>query len=112
MEIPQTPLSLLTICSLKNNEGEVILKAGVQVNQDFTIPDPDLPTSILNPTIGVSYSQYEGRINDQKREIYVLREVYIDQFLRDMRSISKYGFNSEFINPTTIRASNSKTKSP
>lgn len=97
---------------VKNNFNEVILKSGIQVNKEFTIPDPNIPTSTINPTTGISYSQYEGRVNDDKREIYVLREVYIDQFLRDMRSISKYGFNSEFINPTTIRASNSKTTSP
>ena len=97
---------------VKNSFNEVILKEGIKVDKDFTIPDPDMPTRTLNPVGGVSNWEYEGRINDQKREIYVLRASYIGQFLNDMDDLATYGFNSEFINETTIRASNSKTKSP
>ena len=39
-------------------------------------------------------------------------DVYLLQFVKDMRDISKYGFNSEFVDNKTIRVTNSKVLSP
>ena len=97
---------------VKDQFNGIIMPAGLVVDKNFTIPNPDLPTATLNPVTGVSNWEYEGRKNDDKRTIYVLRDSYISQFLNDMDDISRYGFNSEFINENTIRASDSRTSSP
>ena len=97
---------------VKDNAGRLIYPAGIIVAKDFTIPNPDIPTSVINPVVGVSNFEYETIKNDDKRNIFMLRPSYLNQFLNDMREISKYGFNSEYVNSTTIRAENSKTKTP
>ena len=97
---------------VKDNAGRLIYPAGIIVAKDFTIPNPDIPTSVINPVVGVSNFEYETIKNDDKRNIFMLRPSYLNQFLNDMREISKYGFNSQYVNSTTIRAENSKTKTP
>ncbi len=97
---------------VKDNEGRLIYPAGIIVAQDFTIPNPDIPTSFISPVVGVTNFEYETNKNDEKRNIFMLRPSYLNQFLNDMREISKYGFNSEYVNSTTIRAENSKIKTP
>lgn len=97
---------------VKDTDGRLIYPAGIVVAQDFTIPNPDIPTSVISPVVGITNFEYETNINDKKRNIFMLRPSYLNQFLNDMREISKYGFNSEYVNSTTIRAENSKTKTP
>ena len=97
---------------VRDSLNRLIYPAGLYVAKDFTIPNPDIPTSFIRPVTAISNIEYETRLNDDKRQIFVLRPGYLTQFLNDMRSISKYGFNSEYVNATTIRAANSKTKSP
>lgn len=97
---------------VRDQFNRLIMPAGLQVDQNFTIPDPDFPTDILNPTTGVTNFEYEGRINDDKREIFVLKPGYVGQFIKDMRDISRYGFNSEFVDSKTIRVANTKNQAP
>ena len=97
---------------VKDSDGRMILPAGLRVDKDFTIPNPDIPTSFLNPVAGVSNWEYETQLNDKKREIFVLKPEYIGQFLDDIRDISTYGFNSEFVDEKTIRVANTKNQNP
>jgi len=97
---------------VRDNFNRLVLPAGQVVRKDFTIPDPNIPTSILNPTTGITNWDYETSVNDAKRTIYVLKPEYLGQFLADMRDISKYGFNSEFVNTKTIRTENTRNLSP
>ena len=97
---------------VRDNEGRLIYPAGVIVAPDFTIPNPNNPSGTISPVTAITNFEYETRRNDAKRNIYILRPSYLNQFLNDMRDISKYGFNSEYINSDTIRAYNSKSTSP
>ena len=97
---------------VRDQFNRLIMPSGLQVDKNFTIPDPDFPTDILNPTTGVTNFEYEGRINDDKREIFVLKPGYVGQFIKDMRDISRYGFNSEFVDSKTIRVANTRNQSP
>jgi len=97
---------------VKDDNNRLVLPGGLTVDKDFTIPNPDVPGAILNPTVGVTNFEYEGRINDAKKTIYVLKPGYLNMFLKDMNDISKYGFNSEFVDKKTIRVSNSKNLNP
>lgn len=97
---------------VKDELGRLIYPKDIVVAQDFTIPNPDIPTSTINPVAAITNIEYETIRNDEKRNINVLRKSYLNQFVIDMREISTYGFNSEYVNSFTIRAANEKTKSP
>lgn len=94
----------------KNNR--LILPADIVIDPNFTIPNPDDPAlGFLRPVTGVTNWEYENNKNEEKREINVLKRSYLNQFVLDMRDLSTYKFNSEFINPTTIRVANTKNQS-
>ena len=91
---------------VKNTDGKLILQKGKVVDSNFTIPDPNNPSANLNPVIGISNYEYETRLNDEKRNIYVLREGYVQTFLNDIREIMTYDESSEFIDERTIQTEN------
>ena len=57
---------------VKDTNGRLILPKGKVVDSNFTIPKPGEPTATLNPVVGISNYEYETRINDDKRSIFVL----------------------------------------
>ena len=91
---------------VKDTSGRMILPKGKVVDSNFTIPKPGESTATLNPVVGISNYEYETRLNDKKRSIFVLREEYLQQFLDDMRQIMTYNESSEFINNKTIQTEN------
>ena len=91
---------------VKNADGKLILPKGKVVDGGFTIPNPDNVSANLNPVVGISNFEYETRLNDEKRNIYVLREGYIQTFLNDIREIMTYDESSEFVDERTIQTEN------
>ena len=91
---------------VKNADGKLILPKGKVVDGGFTIPDPNNVSANLNPVVGISNYEYETRLNDEKRNIYVLREGYIQTFLNDIREIMTYDESSEFVDERTIQTEN------
>ena len=90
----------------KDSNGRLILPKGKVVDSNFTIPKPGEPNATINPVVGISNYEYETRINDEKRNIFVLREEYLQQFLNDMRELMTYDESSEFIDERTIQTEN------
>ena len=97
---------------VKDSSGRLILPKGKIVDSNFTIPKPGEPTATLNPVVGISNYEYETRLNDEKRNIFILREDYIQEFLEDMRAIMTYDESSEFINGKTIKSENTNITLP
>ena len=97
---------------VKDSSGRLILPKGKVVDSNFTIPKPDTPTATLNPVVGISNFEYETRLNDKKRNIFVIREEYLQQFLDDMREIMTYNESSEFIDGQTIQTQNTNVTLP
>ena len=97
---------------VKGSSGRLILPKGKVVDSNFTIPKPGEPTATLNPVVGISNYEYETRLNDEKRNIFILREDYIQEFLEDMRAIMTYDESSEFINGKTIKSENTNITLP
>ena len=97
---------------VKDTNGRMILPKGKVVDSNFTIPKPGEPTATLNPVVGISNYEYETRLNDEKRNIFILREDYIQEFLEDMRTIMTYDESSEFINGKTIKSQNTNITLP
>ena len=97
---------------VKNANGKLILPKGKVVDSDFTIPNPSQPNTTLNPIIGISNYEYETRLNEEKRKIFVLKEEYLQQFLSDMRQIMTYDESSEFVNERTLQTENTNITMP
>ena len=95
---------------VKDSNGRLILPKGKVVDSNFTIPKPGEPTATLNPVTGISNYEYEVRLNEEKRNIFILREEYLQEFISDMREIMTYDESSEFINEKTIQTENSNIK--
>ena len=91
---------------VKDSNGRVILPKGKVVDQNFKIPKPDEPTATLNPVVGISNYEYETRLNDEKRNIYVLKKEYLGQFIDDMKVLMTYTKSSEYIDENTIQTEN------
>ena len=97
---------------VKDSSGRLILPKGKVVDSNFTIPKPGEPTATLNPVVGISNYEYETRLNDEKRSIFVLREEYLQQFLNDMRELMTYDESSEFIDERTAQTENTNITLP
>tara|TARA_R100001440_G_scaffold60034_1_gene79785 strand:- start:186 stop:833 length:648 start_codon:yes stop_codon:yes gene_type:complete len=97
---------------VKNSDEQLILPKGKIVDSNFTIPKPDEPTAILNPVVGITNFEYETRLNEEKRNIFVLREEYLQEFIEDMKDIMTYAESSEFIDENTIQTENTNITMP
>ena len=91
---------------VKDTNGRLILPEGKVVDSNFTIPKPGEPTATLNPVTGISNYEYEVRLNEEKRNIFVLREEYLQEFLSDMRDLMIYNESSEYLNDKVIQTEN------
>jgi hypothetical protein len=98
-----------------DSRGKVILPAGKIVDATFTITyyDENINQSItVNPIRTVSTYEYEIFQNDKKRNIYLLKNRYLQTAIDDMRRIMSYGFSSQYINDTTKKGENLRVLSP
>ena len=96
---------------VKNSRGVIVLPKGKIVDQNFTIPKPDISnndTATLNPVRGVTYYEYEVEENEKKRNIFVLRTEYLQQFLNDIRNEMTYKRSSQYVNDKLIRTENTR----
>ena len=91
---------------VKDSNDRLILPKGKVVDSNFTIPKPGEPTATINPVVGISNFEYETRLNDEKRNIFILKEGYLQQFLNDIREIMTYDESSEFIDERTVQTEN------
>jgi len=98
---------------IKDSKGRLILPAGQVIDSSFVIPNPnDQYLSDLNPVTGVSNYEYEVRKNNQKRSIYLLKSIYLQQFLNDMRLIMNYDQSSQYVDNKLIRTENTHLIGP
>jgi len=94
-------------------DGETITQTntnatGKIVSSNFTIPNPSNPNANLNPVNAVSNYEYETRLNDAKRNVYVLKPIYLQQFLLDMRTVMDYQESSQYVSEKLIRTENTR----
>lgn len=111
-----------------DSKGRLILPEGQRVDQNFTIPAPyDFTlngnsyiavgaydntqysgSGTINPVIGVSNFDYETIKNEEKREIFLLKPEYIQQYLNDFRNIMNYKESSQYVDRKLIRTENTR----
>ena len=118
---------------VRDNRGRLILPAGQIVNKDFTIPTPYdasdtnyyigiRPQSSnidyksvndnINPVVGISNFEYETIVNENKREINLMKPMYLQQFLNDMRTLMNYQESSSFVNKKLATTENTRLTGP
>ena len=97
---------------VKDSSGRLILPKGKVVDWGFTIPDPSSPTATLNPVGGVTNYEYESKLNDAKRSIYIISPDYLQVFLNDMKDIMRYTDSSQFIDVDLIQTENTRNTDP
>ena len=100
---------------IRDQKNRLILPKGKIVDSDFSIPNPSNPLTDLTGNairIGISYYEYETRLNEEKRQIDLLKPRYLDRFLKDMRKIMKYSRSSQYVSTRLIKTSNTRIKSP
>ena len=95
---------------VKNNRGVIIMPKGKIVDKDFSIPSPDLPETdaFIKPIRVVTNYEYESSENEKKRSISILRPIYLQQFLNDIRNEMTYKRSSQFINDKLIKTENTR----
>lgn len=97
---------------VKDSSGRLILPKGKVVDSGFTIPDPSSSTATLNPVGGVTNYEYESKLNDEKRSIYIISPGYLQVFLNDMKDIMRYTDSSQFVNTNLIQTENTRNTDP
>jgi hypothetical protein len=114
---------------VKDSRGRLILPKGQIVDSNFKIVvsygatytgireygnvsyNPD-STGEINPVVGVTNYEYEVKKNEDKRQILLLRPVYLQQFLNDMRVIMNYEESSQYVDSKLIRTENTRLIGP
>ena len=87
-----------------------VLLPGLEVESDFSITFYDYDISqykTLTPVIPITNYQYEEKINDAKRNIYLLKPQYTQVVRDDLESLMSYKEGStQYVNETLKRAEN------
>ena len=111
---------------VKDTSGKVVLPEGKRVNQNFKISYYDggitytndltkLGTnvsSIPNPINAISNYEYETIRNEEKRNIFVLKNAFLQQFIDDFKEIMVYDESSQRIDDTTAQTENLNISMP
>ena len=101
---------------IKNSSGSIILEKGKVVDSDFVFKYYDTNGIVevkgTNVRTGVSNYDYEVRLNEEKRSIFVLKSEYLQQFLSDFRDIMLYDQSSQTINANLIKTENTNITMP
>ena len=102
---------------IKNSVGSIILKKGIQVPQYFSIKffDANLGTYTEVGGAGdlitseVTNYEYEVNLQDEKRNIYLLKQNYLNIVLTDMDRMMAYKTGStQYVSETLVRGENIK----
>ena len=103
---------------VKNSSGTILLNKGIVVDSDFEFNYyEDTTNKYINVKgtsvrTGISNYEYETRLNDEKRSIFLLKSEYLQQFINDFRDIMIYGQSSQAISDNLIKTENTNITMP
>jgi len=95
----------------KNTKGTIIVKKGLEVPQDYSFEYYDKVlgkyVTASDITSVVSNYDYEIKIENAKRNIYVLKPEYLNVVLNDMNNIMPYKKGStQYVSETLVKGEN------
>ena len=93
---------------VKNDSGTVFLKKGQKVDKSFydgnfqynsqDVNNTTITVAVKTISRGISVFEDETRINESKREIYLLKNKYLFDFVKDLKKLSTYKKFSAYVN--------------
>ena len=88
-----------------------VLKKGLEVPSDYSITFYDgalgRMSTVTDTNVGVTNYEYESKIQDDKRNIFLLRSDLIQTVVRDIKSLMEYKDGStQFVNRSLVKADN------
>ena len=96
---------------IKDLKGRVLVKEGRIVPEDYTYTRPDGTVIAKEDTVRpISVYDYELGINDQKRNIYLLRKQYLSGFVEEFSNLVQYLPNKEVNDEDQIKKSQNTTQ--
>ena len=102
---------------LRDNKNQLILPAGLVVDEDFNLEyfyggQVKSTNSLVDgrPVKSVTFYDYENDLNDQKRNINVLKRDFLGIFIKDFERIMKYDKSSQYVNRKLKRTENPRIK--
>ena len=77
----------------------VVMPAGLEVDADFTFKYKNYTNTIVtvNPVVAVTNYDYENKLNENKRQIRILKPQYLGAFISEHKQIMNYGRSTDFI---------------
>ena len=102
---------------LRDSKNQLILPSGIVVDEDFNLEylsggQVKSTNSLVDgrPVKSVTFFDYENDLNEQKRNINVLKPELLGVFIRDFERIMKYGKSSQYVNRRLKRTENPRIK--
>ena len=98
---------------VRDSTNTLIQKAGIYVKSDHSVTYVDGGVSTTVSRIEtVNFLEHETNLNDNKREINILKNEYLETFLRDMNDAMIYKKSQQFINENLKETENPRIISP
>jgi len=96
---------------VRNTDRAIIVPAGLEVLQNYSIEFYDsrleTTTTVSNITTEITNYTYENKIEDEKRNIFVLKPNYVNLILNDMEDAMTYKEGStQYVSETLIKGEN------
>ena len=99
---------------VKDLADNIIIPEGLQVNSDYSITYRDSLSGneviASGITTEVTNEAYEEKLQDIKRQIYILRPAYLSIVLEDIDEMMIYTPSSQFVNEKLVKGDNIKIK--
>jgi hypothetical protein len=96
---------------VKTSGGATVVPAGLTVPSDYSISyfDSDIEQTVTNTniTVEVTNYDYEEKIQNDKRNIFILKPTYLNVIFNDLEDIMPYKKGStQYVNATLKRGDN------
>lgn len=96
---------------VKNSSGVVIVPAGLEVDSNYSISFYDSVTEgmtiVSSPVTEISNYMYEERLQDDRRNIFILKQRFLNVVKDDLEEMMEYKKGStQYMNGTLKRADN------
>ena len=89
---------------LKNSDDVIIVQKGLRVESDYSITYFDESGMVTgNPVKEVTNYQYEDQLNDDKRNIFVLKTLYLNVIIDDLDELMTYKKGSSQYKTETMK---------
>ena len=98
---------------LRDSSGKLIQRGGITVPEGFSVTFLDNGVSRTESKIkSFSFLEHETNLNDDKRNINILKQEYLSLFLDDFEDIMEYKPSTQFVSENLKRTENPRIISP